>query len=192
MNVTAGEQPGFETRAASVGITAQVLFAGLTPTHSGLYQVNVLVPAGVTSAKDVPVISGVVRATLRSRPGAWILYARPYGRASGAWILYARPYGRASGAGILYARPYGRASGAGILYARPCGRASGAGSPHPPAIRKADRRCRTESLTYVRGSVLAFVREKYIGFNGHTKDTERSGAESPLGSRILRDRVRYF
>ena len=43
------------------GISAQVLFAGLTPRFSGLYQVNAVVPAGVTPGDAVPVILTVAR-----------------------------------------------------------------------------------------------------------------------------------
>ena len=38
------------------GQPAKVMFAGLTPTLAGLYQVNAIVPGGVTAASDVPVI----------------------------------------------------------------------------------------------------------------------------------------
>jgi uncharacterized protein (TIGR03437 family) len=44
VTVTIGNQP------------AQVSFAGLTPTFAGLYQVNVLVPPGITPGPDVPVV----------------------------------------------------------------------------------------------------------------------------------------
>jgi len=33
------------------GVNAPVLFAGLTPTFAGLYQVNLQVPAGVTAGQ---------------------------------------------------------------------------------------------------------------------------------------------
>jgi len=38
------------------GQPAQVLFAGLAPGFAGLYQVNVVVPTGVTTGADIPVI----------------------------------------------------------------------------------------------------------------------------------------
>jgi uncharacterized protein (TIGR03437 family) len=38
------------------GQPAKVLFAGLAPGFAGLYQVNVLVPSGITAAPSVPVI----------------------------------------------------------------------------------------------------------------------------------------
>jgi hypothetical protein len=38
------------------GNPAQVLFAGLAPGYAGLYQVNVVVPEGVTPGANVPVI----------------------------------------------------------------------------------------------------------------------------------------
>jgi uncharacterized protein (TIGR03437 family) len=38
------------------GQPATVLFAGLTPAFAGLYQVNVVVPKGITPAPDVPVV----------------------------------------------------------------------------------------------------------------------------------------
>jgi len=48
------------------GQPAQVLFAGLTPAFAGLYQVNVLVPKGITAAPNVPVI--IMAAGLASPP----------------------------------------------------------------------------------------------------------------------------
>jgi uncharacterized protein (TIGR03437 family) len=41
------------------GQAAQVQFSGLTPGYSGLYQVNVVVPAGVTPGSQVPVTVSV-------------------------------------------------------------------------------------------------------------------------------------
>jgi adhesin/invasin len=38
------------------GVPAQVLFAGLTPGFAGLYQVNALVPAGVTPGSQVSIV----------------------------------------------------------------------------------------------------------------------------------------
>ncbi|MDP8979333.1 MAG: hypothetical protein M3O35_01940 [Acidobacteriota bacterium] len=38
------------------GQTAQVLFAGLAPGYVGLYQVNLIVPAGITPGPNVPVV----------------------------------------------------------------------------------------------------------------------------------------
>jgi len=38
------------------GQPAKVLFAGLAPGFAGLYQVNVVVPTGVTTGADIPVI----------------------------------------------------------------------------------------------------------------------------------------
>jgi uncharacterized protein (TIGR03437 family) len=40
-------------------VTAQVLFAGLVPTLSGLYQVNAVIPPGVTG-DGVPLVMAVV------------------------------------------------------------------------------------------------------------------------------------
>ncbi|HEV2691137.1 MAG TPA: hypothetical protein VGV35_21420, partial [Bryobacteraceae bacterium] len=41
------------------GVSAQVLFAGLTPGFSGLYQVNVVVPAGIMAGNQTPVTVSV-------------------------------------------------------------------------------------------------------------------------------------
>ena len=41
------------------GKAAQVAFAGLTPGYAGLYQVNVVVPAGITTGDSVPVVLSV-------------------------------------------------------------------------------------------------------------------------------------
>jgi uncharacterized protein (TIGR03437 family) len=38
------------------GVDAEVLYAGLAPTFSGLYQVNVRIPAGVEPGDDVPLV----------------------------------------------------------------------------------------------------------------------------------------
>lgn len=38
------------------GVAAQVAFAGLAPTYSGVYQVNITVPAGITPGSDVPLV----------------------------------------------------------------------------------------------------------------------------------------
>jgi uncharacterized protein (TIGR03437 family) len=38
------------------GVTASVAFAGLTPASAGLYQVNAVVPAGVSAGDQVPVV----------------------------------------------------------------------------------------------------------------------------------------
>ena len=42
-----------------VGVNAAVAFAGLTPGLTGLYQVNVTVPTGVTAGNQVPVVLAV-------------------------------------------------------------------------------------------------------------------------------------
>ncbi len=54
VTVTIGSQPG------------QVLYAGLSPGFAGLYQVNVVIPAGISPAPDVPVI--LTEAGLASPP----------------------------------------------------------------------------------------------------------------------------
>ncbi len=41
------------------GVSAQVLYAGLAPGYAGLYQVNALVPAGVSPGNQVPVVLSV-------------------------------------------------------------------------------------------------------------------------------------
>jgi uncharacterized protein (TIGR03437 family) len=45
------------------GQNANVAFAGLTPTLVGLYQVNVVMPAGVTPGNAVPVLLTVAGQT---------------------------------------------------------------------------------------------------------------------------------
>ncbi len=45
------------------GQRAQVLFSGLAPGFSGLYQVNVLVPEGVGSGPEAPVTLGIAGQT---------------------------------------------------------------------------------------------------------------------------------
>jgi uncharacterized protein (TIGR03437 family) len=48
------------------GVSSSVLFAGLTPLYVGLYQVNAIVPAGVTPGDQVPVV--VTAAGQQSQP----------------------------------------------------------------------------------------------------------------------------
>jgi uncharacterized protein (TIGR03437 family) len=38
------------------GVTAQVLFSGIAPGNAGLYQVNAVIPAGVASGDEVPMV----------------------------------------------------------------------------------------------------------------------------------------
>ena len=45
------------------GKAAQVAFSGLTPGFAGLYQVNAVVPAGITTGDTVPVILSVAGQT---------------------------------------------------------------------------------------------------------------------------------
>jgi uncharacterized protein (TIGR03437 family) len=49
------------------GIPAQVLYAGLAPGFAGLYQVNVVVPSGVTTNASAPL---VITAAGQSSPPA--------------------------------------------------------------------------------------------------------------------------
>jgi uncharacterized protein (TIGR03437 family) len=41
------------------GVPSNVLFSGLTPNYTGLYQVNVMVPAGLSPGDGVPVVLSV-------------------------------------------------------------------------------------------------------------------------------------
>ena len=50
------------TTATVGGIEANVAFSGLAPGFAGLYQVNVVVPAGVTAGPSVPVVVTVAGA----------------------------------------------------------------------------------------------------------------------------------
>jgi uncharacterized protein (TIGR03437 family) len=45
------------------GLPAKVSFAGLTPTSAGLYNVNAVVPAGITPGPSVPVVLTVAGAS---------------------------------------------------------------------------------------------------------------------------------
>jgi uncharacterized protein (TIGR03437 family) len=54
-----GSSPDKVSNALTVtigGKAATVLFAGLTPTYAGLYQVNVAVPPGIQPGASVPVV----------------------------------------------------------------------------------------------------------------------------------------
>ena len=62
--VTAGQAASLTTLSQAVapvtvtigGVAAQVTFAGLTPSATGLYQVNAVVPSGVAPGDSVPVV----------------------------------------------------------------------------------------------------------------------------------------
>jgi uncharacterized protein (TIGR03437 family) len=57
--------------AVTIGaVSAQVLFAGLTPGFAGLYQLNVVVPSGLTPGNATPV---TVSVNGRSSPGAIVM-----------------------------------------------------------------------------------------------------------------------
>jgi len=45
------------------GKAAQVAFSGLTPGYAGLYQVNAVVPSGITTGDTVPVVVSVAGQT---------------------------------------------------------------------------------------------------------------------------------
>ena len=46
-------------RSTIGGKSAQVAFSGLTPGYAGLYQINAVVPAGITTGDAVPVVLSV-------------------------------------------------------------------------------------------------------------------------------------
>jgi len=53
-------EPITGTAAVTIGgVPAEIKFAGLTPAYSGLYQVNVVVPAGITAGNQIPVTVAV-------------------------------------------------------------------------------------------------------------------------------------
>jgi adhesin/invasin len=45
------------------GKAAQVAFSGLTPGYAGLYQINAIVPSGITTGDTVPVVLSVAGQT---------------------------------------------------------------------------------------------------------------------------------
>jgi hypothetical protein len=47
---------GAVTRAVKEGSAAQVAFAGLTHAYAGLYQINTVVPIGITTGDAAPVV----------------------------------------------------------------------------------------------------------------------------------------
>jgi uncharacterized protein (TIGR03437 family) len=62
--VAAPLTPPLSTTVNAVTVTiggkvAQVLFSGLTPGYAGLYQVNAVVPSGITTGDTVPVVLSV-------------------------------------------------------------------------------------------------------------------------------------
>jgi uncharacterized protein (TIGR03437 family) len=66
--VAAGSPAPLATTVNTVSVTiggkaAQVAFSGLTPGYAGLYQVNVVVPAGITTGDAVPVVLSVAGQT---------------------------------------------------------------------------------------------------------------------------------
>jgi adhesin/invasin len=66
--VAAGSRAPLATTANTVSVTiggkaAQVAFAGLTPGYAGLYQVNAVVPSGITTGNAVPVVLSVAGQT---------------------------------------------------------------------------------------------------------------------------------
>ena len=64
----------------------QVLFAGLVPGFTGLYQVNVVVPSGVAPGDAVPIII-----TVADRPGPAVTLAVTEPRASASGPNVRRP-----------------------------------------------------------------------------------------------------